>query len=46
MDEGFSKAVQEVFVKLYEKGFIYRGEYIINWDPAYENSYFRYRSDL
>ena len=33
MDEGLSKAVREVFVKLYEKGFIYRGEYIINWDP-------------
>lgn len=29
-----SKAVREVFVKLYEKGLIYRGEYIINWDPA------------
>jgi valyl-tRNA synthetase len=34
LDEGLSKAVREVFVKLYEKGFIYRGEYIINWDPA------------
>lgn len=34
MDEGLSRAVNEVFVKLYEKGFIYRGEYIINWDPA------------
>jgi len=34
MDEGLSKAVNEVFVKLYEKGLIYRGEYIINWDPA------------
>ena len=34
LDEGLSKAVQEVFVKLYEKGLIYRGEYIINWDPA------------
>lgn len=34
MDEGLSKAVREVFVKLYEKGLIYRGEYIINWDPA------------
>lgn len=33
MDEGLSKAVREVFVKLYEKGLIYRGEYIINWDP-------------
>lgn len=34
LDEGLSKAVKEVFVKLYEKGLIYRGEYIINWDPA------------
>ena len=34
LDEGRSKAVQEVFVKLYEKDLIYRGEYIINWDPA------------
>ncbi|MFC4409876.1 valine--tRNA ligase [Chungangia koreensis] len=34
LDEGLSKAVREVFVKLYEKGLIYRGEYIINWDPA------------
>ncbi|MCG3089269.1 valine--tRNA ligase [Sporosarcina cyprini] len=34
LDEGLSRAVREVFVKLYEKGLIYRGEYIINWDPA------------
>ncbi|GAE92639.1 valyl-tRNA synthetase [Gracilibacillus boraciitolerans JCM 21714] len=35
LDEGLSEAVKEVFVKLYEKGLIYRGgEYIINWDPA------------
>ena len=34
LDEGLSKAVQEVFVKLYEKDLIYRGEYIINWDPV------------
>ena len=34
LDEGLSEAVQEVFVKLYEKGLIYRGEYIVNWDPA------------
>ena len=33
MDEGLSKAVREVFVKLYEKGLIYRGKYIINWCP-------------
>ena len=34
LDEGLSEAVQEVFIKLYEKGLIYRGEYIINWDPV------------
>ncbi|CAM4437585.1 valine--tRNA ligase [Paenibacillus phoenicis] len=34
LDEGLSQAVREVFVKLYEKGLIYRGKYIINWDPA------------
>ncbi len=33
MDEGCSKAVNEVFVNLYEKGLIYRGERIINWCP-------------
>ena len=33
MDEGCSKAVREVFVNLYEKGLIYRGERIINWCP-------------
>ena len=34
LDEGLSKAVRYVFVKLYEKGLIYRGERIINWDPV------------
>jgi len=34
LDEGLSKAVAKVFVSLYEKGLIYRGERIINWDPA------------
>ncbi|MDN6626232.1 MAG: valine--tRNA ligase [Pisciglobus halotolerans] len=33
MDEGLSEAVRTVFVKMYEQGLIYRGEYIINWDP-------------
>jgi valyl-tRNA synthetase len=33
MDEGLSKAVREVFVRLYEDGLIYRGNYIINWCP-------------
>jgi valyl-tRNA synthetase len=32
LDQGLSDAVQEVFIKLYEKGYIYRGERIINWD--------------
>ena len=34
MDEGCSKAVREVFVRLYEKGLIYRGNRMINWCPA------------
>jgi valyl-tRNA synthetase len=33
MDEGLSNAVKEVFVRLYDKGLIYRGKYIINWCP-------------
>ncbi len=33
MDEGYSEAVIEVFIRLYEKGLIYRGNYIINWCP-------------
>ncbi len=33
LDPGLSEAVREVFVRLYEKGLIYRGEYIINWCP-------------
>ena len=38
LDEGCSKAVNEVFVRLYEKGLIYRGERIINWCPNCETS--------
>ncbi len=34
LDDGLSEAVKEVFVKLYEKGYIYQGKRIINWDPA------------
>jgi valyl-tRNA synthetase len=34
MDEGLSSAVREVFVRLYEKGLIYRGDYIVNWCPT------------
>ncbi len=33
MDEGLSRAVEEVFVRLYDKGLIYRGHYIVNWCP-------------
>jgi valyl-tRNA synthetase len=33
MDEGYSEAVRDVFVRLYEKGLIYQGDYIINWCP-------------
>ncbi|HZY10160.1 MAG TPA: valine--tRNA ligase [Bacteroidota bacterium] len=33
MDEGLSEAVQEIFIRLYKKGLIYRGKYIINWCP-------------
>ncbi|MCC5895072.1 MAG: valine--tRNA ligase [Alkalibacterium sp.] len=33
LDEGLNEAVNKVFVDLYNKGLIYRGEYIINWDP-------------
>ena len=34
LDEGLSQAVKEVFVRLYEKGYIYQGKRIINWDPV------------
>ena len=33
MDDGLSRAVQEVFVTLHEQGLVYRGEYLVNWDP-------------
>ena len=38
MDEGCSKAVEEVFVKLYNKGYIYKGSKIINWCPVCKTS--------
>ena len=38
LDEGCSEAVKEVFVRLYEKGLIYRGERIINWCPHCKTS--------
>ena len=34
MDEGCSKAVEDVFIKLYEKGYIYKGSRIVNWCPV------------
>ena len=33
LDEGLSRAVREVFVRLYDQGLIYRGEYLVNWCP-------------
>ena len=38
LDEGCSKAVEEVFVKLYEEGYIYKGSRIINWCPVCQTS--------
>ena len=38
MDEGCSKAVEEVFVKMYQKGYIYKGSRIINWCPVCNTS--------
>jgi valyl-tRNA synthetase len=34
MDKGFSRAVQEVFIRLYDDGLIYRGQRLVNWDPV------------
>ncbi|MEN3202289.1 MAG: valine--tRNA ligase [Atribacterota bacterium] len=38
MDAGLSRAVREVFVRLYEEGLIYQGEYIVNWCPRCETA--------
>jgi valyl-tRNA synthetase len=38
MDEGLSKAVNEVFVTLYKEGLIYRGKRLVNWDPKFETA--------
>jgi valyl-tRNA synthetase len=38
LDEGLSKAVREVFVRLYEEGLIYRGKRLVNWDPVLETA--------
>ena len=35
MDEGLSEAVQEVFIRLYDEGLIYRGQRLVNWDPTF-----------
>jgi len=34
LDEDYARAVQKVFVELYEKGYIYRDRYMVNWDPG------------
>ncbi|HMV50826.1 MAG TPA: valine--tRNA ligase [Blastocatellia bacterium] len=38
MDDGLSNAVKEVFVRLYDEGLIYRGEYMINWSPGLQTA--------
>ncbi|MCP4354131.1 MAG: valine--tRNA ligase [Proteobacteria bacterium] len=38
MDEGFSKAVHETFVRLYKKGLIYKGKYLVNWDTVLQTA--------
>ena len=44
LDPGLSRAVREVFVRLYEKGLIYRGEYMVNWCPRCHTALSRSRS--
>ena len=44
MDEGLSKAVTEVFVRLYREGLIYRGKRLVNWDPVLRHRGVRPRS--
>ena len=38
MDDGLSNAVKEVFVRLYDEGLIYRGEYMVNWSPGLQTA--------
>jgi len=38
MDEGFVKAVQKVFIDLYDEGLIYRGKRLVNWDPKFHTA--------
>ena len=45
LDPGLSRAVREAFVRLYEKGLIYRGEYMVNWCPAMPDRAVRSGSD-
>ncbi len=44
LDPGLSRAVREVFVRLYEKGLIYRGEYMVNWCPRCHTAHLGPRS--
>ncbi len=34
MDEGNNRAVRKIFKKLFDEGLIYRGDYLVNWDPV------------
>ena len=38
MDRDLSHAVQQVFIKLYDEGIIYRGQRLVNWDPKYHTA--------
>ncbi|MCZ6508934.1 MAG: valine--tRNA ligase [Acidobacteria bacterium] len=38
LDDGMSRAVREAFVRLYEQGTIYRGEYLVNWSPGLDTA--------
>jgi valyl-tRNA synthetase len=38
MDDGFYKAVQDVFVQLYDEGLVYRGKRLVNWDPKFHTA--------
>ena len=38
MDEDYSKAVLESFVQLYNKGLIYKGKKLVNWDPKFQSA--------
>ena len=46
LDDGLSRAVREAFVRLYEKGLIYRGPRMINWSPGSENGRLRSGSGI